>query len=151
MRRFRDIAGAALATSLGSGFFPVAPGTVGSVLSAAVFALAGRGRPLLLVPVIALAWVGCSCGRRLWGKDPSRVNIDEFAGCWVACLASPGRWGLFGIAAALLLFRIMDIAKPWPVSLLDRSDTPFGILADDIAAGMIAAAILLGAGALLPW
>lgn len=151
MRGFRDHAGAALATSLGTGFFPVAPGTVGSILAAVVFWFVGHGRPFLLVPIIALAWVGCHSGRRLWGKDPSRVNIDEFAGCWVACLASPAEWGLYGIAAALALFRVMDIAKPWPVSLLDRIDTSFGILADDIAAGLIAGAILLGAGALLPW
>lgn len=150
MRGFRDFAGAALATTLGTGFCPVAPGTVGSILAAVVFVFFGHGRPLLLFPVIALAWVGCRSGRRLWGKDPSRVNIDEFAGCWVACLASRAEWGLYGIAAALVLFRVMDIAKPWPVSLLDRIDSPFGILADDMAAGLIAGAILLGAGAVLP-
>lgn len=151
MKSFRDFAGAALATSLGTGFFPVAPGTVGSILAAVVYVFFGVGRPLLLVPLIALAWLGCHSGRRLWGKDPSRVNIDEFAGCWVACLASPGGWGLYGIAAALLLFRVMDIAKPWPVSILDRIDSSFGILADDIVAGLIAGALLFGAGALLPW
>jgi len=151
VKGFRDFAGAALATCLGSGFSPVAPGTVGSILSALVFALAGPARTLLVRPIIALAWTGCHSGRRLWGKDPSRVNIDEFAGCWVACLASPAGWGLYGIAAALVLFRVMDIAKPWPVSLLDRMDSPFGILADDIAAGLIAAAVLFGAGTLLPW
>lgn len=140
-----------MATSLGTGFFPVAPGTVGSILGAVAFGFFGRGRPLLLVPVIALAWVGCHFGRRLWEKDPSRVNIDEFAGCWVACLASPPGWGLYGIAAAFALFRVMDIAKPWPVSLLDRIDSPFGILADDIAAGLVAGALLLGAEAVLPW
>ncbi len=151
MRSFRDFAGAALATSLGTGFFPFAPGTVGSILASVVFAFVGRGRPFLLVPILALAWIGCHSGRRLWGKDPSRVNIDEFAGCWVACMASPAGWGLYGITAALALFRVMDIAKPWPVSLLDRMDTPFGILADDIAAGLIAAALIFGAGAVLPW
>lgn len=151
MKGFRDFAGAALATSIGTGFFPVAPGTVGSILAALVFVLFGRGRPLLLVPIIALAWVGCHFGRRLWGKDPSRVNIDEFAGCWIACMASPAGWGLYGIALALALFRVMDIAKPWPVSLLDRIDSPFGILADDIAAGLLSAAILIGTAAVTPW
>ena len=151
MKSFRDFAGAALATSLGTGFFPVAPGTVGSILAAVVYVFFGVGRPLLLVPLIALAWLGCHSGRRLWGKDPSRVNIDEFAGCWVACLASPGGWGLYGIAAALLLFWVMAIAKPWPGSILDRIDSSFGILADDIVAGLIAGALLFGAGALLPW
>lgn len=151
MKGFRNFAGAALATSLGSGFFPVAPGTVGSILSAMVFLVAGRFRLPLLVPILALAWVGCRSGRRLWGKDPSRVNIDEFAGCWVACLAAPQGWGIRGIAAALVLFRVMDIVKPWPVSILDRIDSPLGILGDDIAAGVIAAALLAAAGAVLPW
>lgn len=151
MRGLRRIAGAALATCLGSGFFPFAPGTVGSILAAVVFILVRGDRMALLIPIIPLAWLGCACGRRLWGADPSRVNADEFAGCWVACLAAPPGWGLWGVAAALVLFRIADILKPWPVSLLDRLDSSLGILADDIAAGLMAAGVLLAAGRVLPW
>jgi phosphatidylglycerophosphatase A len=55
------------------------------------------------------------------------------------------------MTAAFLLFRVMDIVKPWPVSLLDRIDSPLGILADDLAAGLLAAGALLVAGMLLPW
>ncbi len=151
MTGFRRFAGAALATCLGTGYSRVAPGTVGSIIAAAVFALAGRWRLLLLAPVIPLAWLGCHAGRELWGKDPSRVNADEFAGCWIACLAAPPGWGLYGIGCALLLFRILDILKPWPVSALDRLDSSFGILADDVAAGLMAAAVLMAAGKFLPW
>ncbi len=151
MKGFCRLSGAALATCFGSGYSPVAPGTVGSLLGALVFILISRGHLLLLAPVIAVAWIGCGCGWRLWGKDPSKVNIDEFAGCWVACLASRPQWGLYGMTAAFLLFRVMDIVKPWPVSLLDRIDSPLGILADDLAAGLLAAGALLVAGMLLPW
>lgn len=151
MRGFHRFAGAALATCLGSGFFPVAPGTVGSILAAALFITVDGGHLLLLVPIIFLSWLGCHYGRLLWGSDPSRVNADEFAGCWVACLAAPPQWGSWGIAAAFILFRAADIFKPWPVSLLDRLDSSVGILADDIAAGLIAAGVLLVAARVLPW
>ncbi len=151
MKKALGFAGAALATCLGSGYFPVAPGTLGSVLGAAAFAAAGSWRVYLLAPVTALAWVGCRYGRNAWGKDPSRVNVDEFAGCWVACLATPAEWGFWGLASALALFRIMDILKPWPVSALDKVDSPWGILLDDLAAGLLAGAVLLAAGRLLPW
>ncbi len=151
MRKALAFAGAALATCLGSGYFPLAPGTVGSILGAVAFAAAGPWRAHLLAPVIVLAWVGCFYGRRAWGRDPSRVNADEFAGCWVACLAAPASWGIWGLVSALVLFRVTDVLKPWPVSLLDRIDSPWGILLDDLAAGALSGAVLLAAGRLLPW
>lgn len=151
MKGFRGLVGGALATCLGSGFFPVAPGTVGSLLAAGVYLIVPGHHLLLLVPVTGLAWLGCRSGRALWGKDPSRVNADEFAGCWLACLASPSGWGVYGPAAAFLLFRVTDILKPWPVSALDRVDSALGILADDLAAGLLAGGLLALAGYLLPW
>ena len=81
-----------------------------------------------------------------WGKDPSRVVADEFAGCWIACMGAPEVWGISGFAAAFVLFRVFDIFKPWPVSLFDRMESAEGILLDDIAAGIISAVVLLAAG-----
>jgi len=91
---------------------------------------------------------GCKEGYRLWGDDPSRVNVDEFAGCWIACLAVPSSWGVPGIASALVIFRLFDILKPWPVSYFDRMKTPAGILLDDVAAGILSA-ILIGLGVIV--
>ncbi|MCK4807939.1 MAG: phosphatidylglycerophosphatase A, partial [Candidatus Aegiribacteria sp.] len=82
-------------------------------------------------------------GRKKWGEDPSKVVIDEFVGCWISCLAVPSGWGIVGIAVAFVLFRIFDIFKPWPVSFFDRMKSAAGILLDDVAAGIMAALVIL--------
>ncbi len=135
--------GAALATTLGTGFFPWGPGTVGSIIAAAAFYFSPFNPYLLLPLILLLGWIGCEAGRKFWGEDPSVVTIDEVAGTWIACLAAPPAWGIYGILAALVLFRIFDIAKPWPVNKLDEMKNGIGILLDDIAAGMMAAGVLL--------
>jgi len=140
----RRLPGILAATVLGTGYSPVAPGTAGSLVAAAAFLAVRQGLPgwvcfALLPPVLVLAAWGCRAGFSMWGDDPPRVTADEFAGCWIACLAAPRTWGVAGIAAAFLLFRLFDIAKPWPVSAFDRISTPWGILLDDLAAGLYAA------------
>jgi phosphatidylglycerophosphatase A len=141
------IPGIITATVFGTGYAPIAPGTAGSLVAALLFLLSRSSLPwwlplALLAPVTALAYWGCYVGFRLWGDDPSRVNADEFAGCWLACLAVPCSWGAAGICAAFLLFRLFDIIKPWPVSIFDRMKTPAGILLDDLAAGLLTAALI---------
>jgi phosphatidylglycerophosphatase A len=134
--------GGALASTMGTGFFPWGPGTVGSIIAAVIFYYSPVNHLLFLPFVLLLGWIGCEAGRKLWGEDPSIVTIDEVAGTWIACLAAPAAWGVWGIAAALVLFRIFDIAKPWPVNKLDEMKNGIGILLDDVAAGLMAAAVL---------
>lgn len=134
--------GGVLASTLGTGFFPWGPGTVGSIVAAFAF-FYSPVNPLVLLPfVLLLGWIGCEAGRKLWGEDPSVVTIDEVAGTWIACLAVPSTWGAWGILAALVLFRIFDIAKPWPVNKLDEMKNGIGILLDDVAAGLMAAGVM---------
>ncbi len=146
--------GTAAATVFGSGYSPFAPGTAGSLVAAGAFLLTaelsgwGNLPIILLLPISVLGYWGCFFGHRMWGGDPSKVTSDEFVGCWIACLAVPSRWGILGILAAFLLFRVFDILKPWPVCRFDRMTGPAGILLDDVAAGIIAFLILL-AGRLL--
>lgn len=146
MKNPLPLAGTAVATVLGAGFIPFAPGTAGSLVSAGLYVAL---RHTTIVP-----WVLCGCflvlgywgsyaGRKKWGGDPSKVVIDEFAGCWIACLAVPSCWGIAGIAAAFVLFRIFDIFKPWPVSVFDRMKSAAGILLDDVAAGIMSALVIL--------
>lgn len=135
-------AGGALASTMGTGFFPWGPGTVGSIIAALIFYYSPVNHLLFLPFVLLLGWIGCEAGRKLWGEDPSIVTIDEVAGTWIACLAAPAAWGVWGIAAALVLFRLFDIAKPWPVNKLDEMKNGIGILLDDVAAGLMAAAVL---------
>ena len=139
-----------IASGLGSGLSPFAPGTVGSLFTA-----------LCLLPSLGVAatihwwvWGGAVCvaiwsaeeaGRR-WGVvDHPAIVIDEVVGLWLAVLIPLTliplpielRWWV--LLGALALFRIFDIAKPWPVSLLERSlPGGWGVVADDLMAGAMA-------------
>ena len=139
-----------IASGLGSGLSPFAPGTVGSLFTA-----------LCLLPSLGVAatihwwvWGGAVCvaiwsaeeaGRR-WGVvDHPAIVIDEVVGLWLAVLIPLTliplpielRWWV--LLGALALFRIFDIAKPWPVSLLERSlPGGWGVVADDLMAGTMA-------------
>lgn len=145
MKNLTRYTGTAIATVFGAGYFPIAPGTAGSLISVIVFFLIPAGNSLhllILAVILPVGYWGCSIGQRLWGDDPSRVVIDEFAGCWIACLAVPGSWGITGFAVAFILFRLFDILKPWPVSVFDRMKSPAGILLDDVVAGALSAIII---------
>ncbi len=139
-------AGTVISTVFGAGYFPIAPGTAGSLISAGLFHAL---RPtvvstwILCFGFLVIGYWGCCAGRKKWGEDPQKVVIDEFVGCWIACMAVPADWGIVGIAAAFILFRIFDIFKPWPVSFFDRMKSAAGILLDDVAAGIMAAVVIL--------
>ncbi|MCD4700501.1 MAG: phosphatidylglycerophosphatase A [Candidatus Aegiribacteria sp.] len=138
--------GTVVATVFGAGYIPIAPGTAGSLVSAGLFLVLQQTALInwvLCVCFLILGYWGCCAGRKKWGEDPSKIVVDEFAGCWIACLAVPSSWGTVGIAAAFILFRIFDIFKPWPVSVLDRMKSASGILLDDVAAGIMAALVIL--------
>ncbi len=103
--------------------------------------------PLLAIAALAIG---------LWAvhdtkvpDDPGWIVIDEFAGQWIAMLGL-GHVSLYGSLAAFVLFRFFDITKPGPVGWADRTHGAIGIMADDVAAGLIAAAILFGLGNLVP-
>lgn len=145
----------ALGTWFGCGYFPWAPGTVGSaaaLLIAVVLELYfGASRFPLFILIIALLapaiWASTRTARLVQQTDPSIVVIDEVLGQWVALLgATAPRWKLF--CAAFLLFRIFDIWKPWPVRRFEKLPAGFGIVADDLAAGLYGALILLIGGKL---
>lgn len=145
MRRILLGAGALLGTTLGTGFSPVAPGTVGSLVAFVLWLLVGAHSiqaalltGILLVPA---AIAGASAGEALWGHDPSRVNIDEVLGSWIAFLPAGG--SLVLAIAALVLFRVFDILKPWPVCVFDRIEGATGVVLDDVCAGLMAAVLVL--------
>ncbi len=135
-----------LASGFGSGYAPVAPGTVGSAAALVIGAGLFAASPWLL----AGAALGVSIGG-VWAVraseakgDPGWIVIDEFAGQWIALLGLwAGGLSLIGVAAAFALFRLFDIWKPGPVGWADRWHTPAGVMADDVIAGAMAAGILL--------
>ena len=130
-------------SGLGTGYAPVAPGTVAS----AVAALAGYAMALVspwLLAGAALAAIAAgfwALKRAPVADDPGWVVIDEVAGQWIALLGA-GTSPVLALAA-FALFRLFDIAKPGPVGWADRQHGAFGLMADDLIAGALAALILL--------
>jgi phosphatidylglycerophosphatase A len=127
------------------GLSPVAPGTVGTLGAVPLFWVL-RPLPLWLYLVTvagfaALAVRAASEAGRHWKVvDASPIVIDEVAGYLVAMAFVP--WSPGGALAGFFLFRLFDVAKPWPASALDRVKSGLGVVADDLAAGAWAAASL---------
>ena len=145
MSRAIDAAAKLVATGLGSGYSPVAPGTAGSLVGLLLFLpLAGRAFWIQLAAVVAVTILGVLAGGRLattlGAKDPGVVVVDEVAGQWITFLALPMNPVI--AVAGFLLFRVMDIVKPWPARALERLPGGLGIMADDVAAGIYAHLLL---------
>ena len=124
------------------GWSPVAPGTVGT-LGAIPLWWALRDLPLWVYALTVLAFSALSvfaadaAGRYWKVPDASPIVIDEVAGYLVTLALVPWSW-----QAAILgfvLFRIFDVMKPWPASWFDRQKHAFGVVLDDVAAGVWAA------------
>lgn len=143
-----------IATGLGSGYCPFAPGTMGALLAVGLWLLA-----FVCVDFESLRWItlGAVCLftvlgvhstnvlRPLWGEDPSRVVVDEMVGTWIALLAVPGgggiAWGY--VAGAFVLFRLFDIFKPLGIRRMERFPGGVGVMADDVLAGIYSFILLL--------
>jgi len=144
-----------LAFGFGSGLAPKAPGTFGSLTALLLFPLlALMPLPAYLVFVTAAAVFGITiCAHAadaLAVHDDGRIVWDEFAGQWIALtpmVLAPAwyqdwRSGLW-LVGGFALFRLLDIAKPWPIGYLDRKlDGGLGIMLDDVVAGVLTAVVL---------
>jgi len=139
----------AIATWFGCGYFPWGPGTAGSVAAIAMAVLLhvylGSGRITFLILTLVLLWpaiwAATRTARLVQKEDPGLVVVDEVLGQWVTLLgAAVLEWKSW--IAALLLFRLFDIWKPWPVRNFERLPGGVGIVSDDLAAGIYGALIL---------
>lgn len=151
----------ALTTVLGTGFSPVAPATVASAVTCVIFWFvpALLRWPLAMIAIPAI-FVGVWLSTRAIGAlvvsanprfrrlrrpdpkpdDPDYVVIDEFVGQWLALLAVPHT--VAGFALAFLAFRLFDIRKPFGIAAAQRLPRGWGIVMDDVLAGIYAAAVL---------
>lgn len=127
-----------VASFLGIGFVPVAPGTAGSAMAllAGVALMLGPSWLLPLGAVLATGAGYLAIPHAVADpkSDPGWVVIDEVAGQWIAMLGLGGI-SAAGLVAAFVGFRLLDIWKPGPVGWADRQPGAFGIMADDILAG----------------
>ncbi len=129
-----------IATGLGVGYFPAAPGTAGSILTVLVIYLVSPISTLYLIIVLTVLFlIGIYCSNMVEkekGEDPSLVVIDEMVGMGVSLLFVPVDWRLFLIA--FVLFRIFDIWKPFPIDQSQEMKFGVGVMIDDVIAGIYA-------------
>ena len=136
-----------IGTGAGSGLFPVAPATAGSLAALAAYyflPIDGNSPGLFLLVAVGFALGIWATGTLITSSapDPRSAVWDEFIGMWANCLFLPKT--LPWLAAGFLCFRILDILKPWPIRRLERLPRGLGIMADDLAAGLLGAGLLNG-------
>ncbi len=142
------------ALGFGSGLSPRAPGTMGTVAALPLALLLQPLSPLAYAGVLLLAFVfGVYCcektSQRMAVQDPGAIVWDEIVAMWLVLAFVPASWPWW--LSAFLLFRLFDIAKPWPIRWLDQTvKGGLGIMLDDMLAAVYAIAVLLLAQEYLP-
>jgi phosphatidylglycerophosphatase A len=147
----------AAATFLGAGRLPIAPGTWGSLFTALLYwaLLTQVSTPVLIAITVVVTIVGVissTHAERILNKhDPGEVVIDEVAGQLVAVLVLHAwrRSTPLLILVSFLAFRVFDVLKPFPCYQLQRLPRGWGVVADDLFAGLYAAAVAAGAALIL--
>ena len=149
VKKRSDWAAVAVATAAGAGFAPKAPGTAGSVVGVLIYLLIeGLNLGAYYLHVIIFFFVvgiwASSRVEHLWGHDSQRIVIDEVVGQMITFGMAAGRYRLpaFYIFLGFGLFRLFDIVKPFPIRRLERFKGGFGVVADDVGAGLYALAVL---------
>jgi phosphatidylglycerophosphatase A len=143
----------AIGTFLGAGLLRPGPGTYGSAAAALIWLVAATGLHLTTAHLAWLTLAGALVAvvvgipaatvveRESGRQDPGHVVIDEVAGQWIALIFS--RVDLTRLLVGFLLFRLLDIVKPWPVRQLESLPAGWGIMLDDVAAGVYALLLML--------
>ena len=130
----------AIATALGTGYIPFAPGTLGSVVGLLLW-WALPASPIVQGAAIVLlfasgSWSGSVAERHFGKADPGQVVIDEVMGMLITLFVNPVAWA--GALGGFLLFRLFDIVKPYPANRLERLHGGIGVMADDAMAAVYA-------------
>ena len=124
------------------GYFPIAPGTVGSAAGLVVYLLVwwtqSRAVEVCLIVLLFAAGVraGTAAERYFGGIDPGPVVIDEVAGMLITLAFIPVGWS--GALAGFFIFRVFDVIKPWPAGRLESLHGGLGMMADDVMAAIYA-------------
>ncbi len=137
-----------LAFGFGSGAAPKAPGTWGTLAAVLIYWSLSQLSPehyllMLLVTSVMGIYICGQTARDLGVHDHGSIVWDEFVGFWITMFAAPVGW--VWVVVGFVLFRFFDIIKPWPISWIDKKITGgFGIMLDDVIAGVMAAVVLQG-------
>ncbi len=132
-----------LAFGFGAGLSPKAPGTAGTAVAMLIYLLLPPMPPavfalLIVVSFLSGLWLCGKTAADLGVHDHSGIVWDEFVGYWITMFMAPG--GLVWAVIGFVLFRLLDIFKPWPIKWVDKElkGGP-GIMLDDVLAGIMAA------------
>lgn len=129
---------------IGSGFYtgyiPYASGTFGSLAALLIYLIPGFEDPFILIPsIIIFTFYGIYIGSKfemVYGVDPAECTVDEVVGMWISLLFVPKEIGY--LLAAFLIWRILDILKPFPARQMEKLHGGLGIMMDDVIAGIYA-------------
>jgi len=120
-----------------TGFSPVAPGTVSSIVALGIYLIPGFENPTFMLVVISVFTVwGVELGDKFekkYGKDPAQCTIDEFVGTWISLLFVPKIYWI--LAIDFVIWRLFDIIKPFPARAFEKLKGGKGIMLDDIVSG----------------
>jgi phosphatidylglycerophosphatase A len=134
----------AFASGLFSGYSPVASGTVGSLVGLAIYFIPGFEQPYYIMSasvMVFLAGIKAADIMELrYGHDPAEVTIDEVLGMWFTLFLLPK--SIVVAATGFLVFRILDILKPFPAKKFDEAKGGFGIMMDDVVVAFYSNLIL---------
>jgi phosphatidylglycerophosphatase A len=129
-----------IATALGVGYVPFAPGTFGSAAGLVLWWLLPASPLVQAASIVTVfvvgAWSGSVAERHFRRSDPGQVVIDEVLGMLITLFLVPVGWP--GAIMGFLLFRVADIVKPYPANRLERLHGGLGIMADDAMAAIYA-------------
>ena len=143
-----------IATVGGCGYFPFAPGTVGSAAGIVLYLLTRHTEPvtqiLIFLAVFVIGtWASGIAARHFQRDDPGYVVVDEVAGQLATLMLLDV--GYVGAAIGFLVFRVMDIIKPWPANRLEALHGGLGVMADDVMAGIYGWVLMAALVYFVPW
>lgn len=121
-----------------TGYIPAASGTFGSLAGMAFFLLPDFRDMFVLIPATVLFFIvgGIIAGKmeKIYGQDPGEVTVDEVVGMWISVWFVPFSYLNFGLA--FVIFRVLDILKPYPAGEIDKKPGGWNIMLDDVIAGL---------------
>jgi len=133
-----------IGTGFFSGYFPKAPGTISSLVALLFFLIPGFTSVYVNIPVIVLSFlIGIPLGNyfeKHFGEDPQIFTLDEFVGTWITFLFVP--LTLKTVAIGFLVWRILDILKPFPANKAEKLNGGWGIMMDDVVSGVYSLLII---------
>lgn len=127
-----------LGSGLYSGYIKTASGTFASLVALFIYLIPGFENPTLMIFVISVCIVAgvpiADKFEKEYGKDPSQFTLDEFIGTWITFLFLPKK--IWYLIPAFLIWRALDIFKPFPARRLEKINGGWGVILDDVAAGI---------------